>query len=206
MLGEARSWSAMGRAYRSKKSVELQAWRRLVADYLEAVEDRRAAWAAVRAAEQQMDAVAPRPESLAHTLVLHGRRMDVWFESEDAIDAAIRADNLTQADGERLRAVLRRWREDQDAARERLGLDALRGKAEACLAQAEAQRERLLAAPAPDLESVAYKLTLLPLVIDDLWDFSDPEVLAELRAGKLPDRETAPVATIYFDILRLAAT
>jgi hypothetical protein len=99
--------------------------------------------------------------------------------------------------------VLQGWVRRRDAARAAHRTESLRLAAERRSAEADALREDLLAAQAPDLDAVAYKLTLLPQIIDDVWDFSDPKTLGEMQAGEIPDRETAAVAAIYFDLLRL---
>jgi hypothetical protein len=82
-----------------------------------------------------------------------------------------------------------------------------RGREAAQRASAEDERLRdlLMEADSPDLDAVLYKLLLLPRVTDGaVWDFSDPDTLAAIAACAPGSETTRAVASIYFDLMRLA--
>jgi hypothetical protein len=203
MLEEVQSWID-GRRDTGRDRPDAQSdWKALVERYTEAVDRRREAWEAWRAAERLAAIQAPPPEELSYGIGVHGRRLKAWLEDESSIRRSFASGAIDAARMQRLMEVLQGWARRRDVARAEHRTESLRLAAERRSDEADALREDLLAAQAPDLDAVAYKLTLLPQIIDDVWDFSDPKTLGEVLAGEIPDRETAAVAAIYFDLLRL---
>lgn len=187
---------------RLPQTVARRAWDRLAKRYETAARVRAEAWRLARAAQERIDAEAPLPPELRVTKVLAGREVETVLEDPQAIRARV----PDPAAAERLTARLAAWRAARAEAARRHRADTLTATAERASAAAEALRDQLLAAPAPDLEAVARKLRLLPKVTDGVWDFTDPETLAEAMLRRPGSEATCAVAHVYLDVLTLAGS